>query len=157
MGRSEQVLIIGGVATGPKAAARARRLMPGAEITIVEQGGLVSYGGCGLPFYLSGLVPDLQQLMSTTVGLVRDADYFLREKNIRVLTRTLAEFIDRKNQRVATVNLETGESQWLDYDRLVLATGAEPAVPAIDGVGLQNVFVLHHPDDAVNMRVSGPM
>ncbi|KKM09750.1 pyridine nucleotide-disulfide oxidoreductase [Clostridiales bacterium PH28_bin88] len=150
---SHKILIIGGVATGPKAAARTRRLLPEAEITIIERGGLVSYGGCGLPFYLSGLVPDLRQLVSTNAGLVRDTDFFLREKNVRVLTRTLAESIDRENRRVAVVDLPTGERRWLDYDRLVLATGAEPVVPAIEGINhWRNVFTLHHPDDAVRIR-----
>lgn len=147
-----RILIIGGVATGPKAAARARRLLPEAEITIVERGGLVSYGGCGLPFYLSGLVPDLRQLMSTPAGLVRDTEFFRREKNVRVLTRTLAENIDRERRQVTICRLDMGERQVLEYDYLVLATGAEPVVPAIEGGVLKNVFLLHHPDDAAHMR-----
>lgn len=147
-----RIVIIGGVAAGPKAAARARRRDPRAEITIVERGRLISYAGCGLPYYVAGLVPDLHGLLSTQAGVSRDPAYFWNEKKVKVLTRTVAEEIDRGGQKVVVRNLETGERSVLSYDRLALATGSEPWVPPLEGLALTGVFKLSHPDDAVAIR-----
>ncbi len=143
-----RIVIIGGVATGPKAAARARRIKPDAEITLVDSGRLLSYGACGMPFYLEGHVKDLNELLSTAYGVTRDEKFFLREKGIKVLTRTKATAIDRKQKTVALSNLETGEEFTIPYDKLVLATGARPFTPPIEGMELNGVYRLHHPDDA---------
>ncbi len=72
----ERIVIIGGVAAGPKTAARIKRLNPGAEIIIIEKGEYISYAGCGLPFHISGQVEDYKDLMTTPVGVVRDVDFF---------------------------------------------------------------------------------
>lgn len=144
----KRIVIIGGMATGPKAAARARRLDAGAEITIVEKGTVVSFGTCGLPYYLSGLIGDLDELRRTPAGLRRDEDYFWRQKRIRVLTRTLALEIQREKKRVALFHLDTGEKSFLPYDQLVLAVGAEPVIPPLAGRELEGVFTLTHPDEA---------
>ena len=69
MEKQGKIVIIGGVAAGPKAAARARRLMPDAKITVIEQGELISYGSCGIPLYLAGMLPDIESLMTTAAGL----------------------------------------------------------------------------------------
>jgi len=143
-----KIVVIGGVAAGPKAAARARRLLPEAEITLVEQGEHLSHAACGLPFYLAGLVPDLQALMQTHEGLLRSPDYFWTTKRIRALTGTRAEEIDRQGKRVRVHHLDGGSEEWLPYDRLVLATGAFPARPPIPGLDLEGVFFLHRPSDA---------
>jgi len=71
-----KVIIVGGVAIGPKVAARLRRINPEAEITILEKGSLISYGGCGLPMYLANYVPQLEDLMMTSYGVMRDAEFF---------------------------------------------------------------------------------
>ena len=73
---SKKVVVIGGVAAGPKAAARFRRLDPTAEITIVEQGDLVSYAGCGTPYYIKGDIHEFNELIETPVGTPRDAVFF---------------------------------------------------------------------------------
>jgi hypothetical protein len=75
-----KVVIIGGVATGPKAAARLRRLDPKAEITIIEQGKIISYAGCGMPYFVGGDVDNFQGLNTTTAGIVRDSAFFLNVK-----------------------------------------------------------------------------
>ncbi len=147
-----KVLIIGGVATGPKVAARLRRLRPEAEITIVEQGTSVSYGACGLPLYLANLVPQIDELTMTSYGLVRDEEFFANHKGINVLTGTRAIQIDRQNKVVRTKNLSTGAEEDLNYDYLVLATGAKPVVPKIPGVELKNVFTLNNPGDAQSIK-----
>ncbi|MTI84170.1 MAG: pyridine nucleotide-disulfide oxidoreductase [Firmicutes bacterium] len=145
---AQKILIIGGVAAGPKAAARARRLAPDAEITIVERGSLVSYAGCGMPFYVAGEVSKYEHLFETTYGVIRDAGYFWREKGCKLLTRTEAKSIDRNKKEVLVENLETGEQYNLPYDKLVLATGASPVIPPIEGINLKGVHRLNHPDDA---------
>ncbi|CAA7602178.1 FAD-dependent pyridine nucleotide reductase signature [Acididesulfobacillus acetoxydans] len=147
-----RVVIIGGVATGPKVAARLRRLRQDAEIVIIEQGNLISYGGCGLPLYLGNMVPEMDDLMRTSTGVLRDREYFLKYKGIEVVTATRAERIERDKKRVTLRSLTTGETWSLDYDYLVLATGARPLQPPLPGVGLEGVFPLHHPDDAAAIR-----
>jgi NADPH-dependent 2,4-dienoyl-CoA reductase/sulfur reductase-like enzyme/rhodanese-related sulfurtransferase len=139
----KRIVIIGGVACGPKAAARARRLDPEAEITIIEKGELLSYAGCGLPYFLSGDVKDIKGLMETPVGVVRDTVFFKNVKDITVLNRTLADSIDRKKKVVRVVNIKTGERSETSYDKLVLATGGTPFLPPIPGRdALNNVFTL---------------
>jgi NADPH-dependent 2,4-dienoyl-CoA reductase/sulfur reductase-like enzyme len=73
-----KVVIIGGVAAGPKTAAKIMRLIPDADVTIVEKGRLLSYAGCGLPYYISGAVKDQKELMSSPAGVVRDPIFFSR-------------------------------------------------------------------------------
>lgn len=147
-----RVVIIGGVATGPKVAARLRRLRPDADITIIEQGDLISYGSCGLPLYLGNLVPDMMELMMTSSGSVRDPEYFYHTKQVKVLNNTRAEEIDREKKVVKTRNLLQNQQDLLPYDYLVLATGGSPAVPSLPGKDLPNVFTLHHPKDAQALR-----
>ena len=143
-----RIVIVGGVAAGTKAAARARRLLPDAEITIIERGKMISYAGCGMPYYISGQIRDFKQLFSTSYGVVRDEHYFMEEKNVRVLTRTSATAIDREKKEVAVTDLESGENYTVPYDRLVLATGASPFTPPIPGLELKGVHRLNHPEDA---------
>ena len=152
MAERPRIVIVGGVAAGPKAAARARRLCAEAEITIVEQGEYISYGGCGLPFYLSGLVGKIEGLMTTLSGQVRDVEYFLHEKNVVVLTRTRAESIDRARKLVHVQDLRSGERSSLPYDKLILATGATPTRPPVPGANLGNVFNLRTPAEAIALR-----
>lgn len=148
-----KVVIIGGVATGPKVAARLRRLKPDAEITIVEQGEVVSYGACGFPLYLGNMVPQIDELMMTSAGLLRDPQFFLDQKDVKVLTRTKALVIDRPNKRVFLHNKVDGTESALEYDYLVLAAGAKPFCPPISGADLKNVFTFHHPYDAQALKL----
>jgi NADPH-dependent 2,4-dienoyl-CoA reductase/sulfur reductase-like enzyme/rhodanese-related sulfurtransferase len=146
------VVVIGGVATGPKAAARLRRLDPEADITIVEKGEILSYAGCGMPYAISGDVEDFRSLYATPSGVPRDPQFFMNVKNIRVLDRTLAQSIDRKEKTVKILRLETGESGTLPYDKLVLATGGQPVDLPVEGTGLKQVFRLWKPEDALAIR-----
>ena len=82
----EKILVVGGVALGPKAAARCKRLMPDAEITLVDENVFISYGGCGIPYYVSGEIQNLDDLRSTPYHTVRDADFFRDMKGITVRT-----------------------------------------------------------------------
>lgn len=72
---SKKILIIGGVAAGPKTACRVKRLLPDAEVTIIDQDSLISYGGCGIPYYVSGDVSDEKELRNTSFHLTRDESF----------------------------------------------------------------------------------
>ena len=98
-----KVVIVGGVACGPKTASRIKRLLPDAEVTIIEKGELLSYAGCGLPFYLSGEVHDYKELMCTPAGVVRDTHFFKMVKDVTVLNQTLVESIDRNKKATGFV------------------------------------------------------
>ena len=126
-----RVLVIGGVAAGPKAASRLRRLCPEAVITLIDENPLVSYGGCGIPFYVSGEINNLDALRATAYGAVRDVAYFKKFKDINVLTQTRALHIDRKARTVRVCDLQNGEERDLPYDRLVIATGSTPRFPPL--------------------------
>jgi len=139
----EKILIIGGVAAGPKAACRVKRLMPDALVTIIDIDSLISYGGCGIPYYVSGDVSDEKELRSTSFHAVRDEAFFNDAKGVSMLTRTRALAINRQAKTVQVENLDTGEKQDLPYDKLVLATGSSPNRLRIPGADLQGVYVVN--------------
>lgn len=152
MAEKKRIVIIGGVATGPKAAARARRRDPDAQITIIERGKLLSYSGCGMPYCIGGDIEDCAMLNCSPTGVPRDSVFFRNVKDVTVLNSTLAEKINREEKTVDVVNVETGEYQTSPYDKLVIATGGLPVMPPIPGIRLNRIFRLGHPDDAVAMR-----
>ncbi|MFZ5644048.1 MAG: FAD-dependent oxidoreductase [Bacillota bacterium] len=143
-----RIVIIGGVAAGPKTAARARRLAPNADITIIEKDKYISYAGCGMPFYVGGSVREFGHLFETSYGVARNEAYFQREKGVKVLTGNEACEIDRDKKEVLVKNLSSGELSRIPYDKLVIATGARPFVPPLEGVELNGVFRLNNPEDA---------
>ncbi|MGO9145602.1 MAG: FAD/NAD(P)-binding oxidoreductase [Desulfomonilia bacterium] len=152
MAKSLRVVIIGGVAAGPKVASKIIRLNPQAEVTVIEKKELFSYAGCGLPYYVSGVVHSKQELMSTPAGVVRDSVFFQNVKNVHVRTKTEAVEIDRKKKQVKIRDLKTYVEELVPYDKLVLATGAIPVIPRIPGVDKQGVFTLHGMHDAEGIK-----
>jgi len=150
-----KVVVIGGVAAGPKTASRIRRLCDDAEVTIVEKGEFLSYAGCGLPYYISGIVKEQKELMATPVGTVRDSVFFRHVKDVHVMNHTTATSINRESRHVS-VQSSTGEMQELEYDKLILATGANSFVPPIPGVELENIFNLKdiHDADAIKEKLA---
>jgi len=147
-----KVVIVGGVAAGPKVAAKVIRLMPHASVTVVEKGQFLSYAGCGLPYYISGQVKNHAELMSTPMGALRDAVFFQKVKNVRILSRTEAIKIDRAAKSVRVKELGSRREFDLEYDKLVLATGASPIRPSIPGHDLDNIFCLHGVQDAEGIK-----
>ncbi len=146
-----KVLVIGGVACGPKAASRLRRLMPHADVTLIERDHVVSYGACGLPYYVEGVFPDVAMLTETPVGVPRTPVFFETVKGVRVLTRTEAVAIDRDRKVVRIRQADTGTESELAYDKLVLATGARPFIPPIEGVDLEHVWTVRRLEDAATL------
>lgn len=80
---ARKIVIVGGIAAGTKAAAKARRLDQEADITIIEKGRYISYAACGLPYYISGVVKEKNDLMSTPIGVLRDPEFFKKVKNLK--------------------------------------------------------------------------
>ena len=148
----KKILVIGGVALGPKAAARARRRDPEAEITIVDTGDVFSYAGCCMPFYIEGQITDIDELLCTNQGVRRDETYFKSVKDIKLLGRTEALKINRLEKTVTALDIKTGRFQDIPYDKLVLGVGASPVMPPIEGISLEGVFRLYSPGDAVAIR-----
>jgi NADPH-dependent 2,4-dienoyl-CoA reductase/sulfur reductase-like enzyme len=135
------LVVIGGVAAGLSAAARARRVDPRLPITVLEKGPVISYGACGLPYLVEGRVHTPEQL------IVYTPEYFRKERNIEV--RTGARVVSVAHPR-REVLLESGER--IRYERLVIATGARSDITGIAGAAAPHVFTLHTLDDAERMR-----
>jgi NADPH-dependent 2,4-dienoyl-CoA reductase/sulfur reductase-like enzyme len=150
----KKVVIIGGVAAGPKVASRIIRLEPETEVTLIEKGEFLSYAGCGLPYYVSGVVKEQKELMSTPVGTVRDCVFFQNVKNVHVHNHTEALAFDPAKKTVRIKGLVDGEEKTVDYDFLVLATGAVPIKPPIPGITLKNIFTLHGVEDAEGIKAA---
>ncbi|MDR1490649.1 MAG: FAD-dependent oxidoreductase [Desulfovibrio sp.] len=149
---SMRVVVIGAVALGPKAASRCKRLAPDAAIVLVDQAERISYGGCGIPYYVSGEVDRLEELLATPYGTVRDAGFFRTHKGVIALTRTRATAIDRTAKTVTIENLSSGEISILPYDKLVLATGSSPNRIPVPGVELAGIRPVTTPEDAEAVR-----
>ncbi|MEW5914414.1 MAG: FAD-dependent oxidoreductase [Thermodesulfobacteriota bacterium] len=142
-----KVVIIGAVAAGPKAACRIKRLLPSASVTMVDRDSFISYGGCGIPFYVSGDVADLKGLTSTSFHMERNPEFFRGAKGVEVLPATEALAIDRAAKIVRVRDLASGAERDLAYDKLVIATGSVPFIPPIPGAelaGVTPVANLHH-------------
>ena len=145
---TKRIIVIGGSAAGPKAASRARRLDESAEIIMFQKEDTVSMATCAYPYYAGGILKDRLSLFSVQAGAIRDSDYYLKNKNIILKTRTEVTEIDPKQHTVAFKNLETGETGSIGYTRLIIATGASPTVPDIPGNTLQGVTCLRTLRDA---------
>lgn len=148
----KRVVIIGGVAAGPKAACRLKRLMPEAEVVVVDQDSLISYGGCGIPYYVSGDVADEKELRSTSFHMVRDTYFFEKAKGVKTLTSTRALAIDRNKKSVLIEDLPTGKKSELQYDILMLATGSQPAILPIPGHDAAAVFTISDLHKAIAIK-----
>jgi NADPH-dependent 2,4-dienoyl-CoA reductase/sulfur reductase-like enzyme/rhodanese-related sulfurtransferase len=149
---SEKIVIIGGVAAGPKTACRVKRLMPDALVTVIDQDNLISYGGCGIPYYVSGDVSDEKELRSTSFHVIRDEQFFENAKGVTVLTRTRALSINRQEKTVTIKNLDSGEQNQIAYDKLVLATGSTPNRLSIPGADLEGVYTITDIHKAVAVK-----
>lgn len=149
---TDKIVVIGGVAAGPKAACRAKRLMPKAEVILIDQDSLISYGGCGIPYYVAGDVADESALRSTSFHVLRDEAYFQKYKGVKTLTSTKVLAIDRLAKTVKIKNLKNGQEEDIDYDKLVLATGSQPYVLPIPGAELDGVFTIANLHKAIEIK-----
>ncbi|MCG6980685.1 MAG: FAD-dependent oxidoreductase [Deltaproteobacteria bacterium] len=136
-----KLVVVGGVAGGASAAAKARRCSEEVEIVMYEKGPDISYANCGLPYYLSGVIEKREDLLITS------SEFFRRRFRVDARTRCEVVEIDRKRKRVVVNNLATGLTEEEAYDRLVLAPGSHPIIPPVPGVDLAFVSTLKTLED----------
>ncbi|MBW2544346.1 MAG: FAD-dependent oxidoreductase [Deltaproteobacteria bacterium] len=152
MAQKKRIIVIGGSAAGPKAAAKARRLDYDADIVILQKDPDLSMASCGYPYYVGGYFDDRNMLLCTATGVTRDPVFYLNAKGIEARTNTEVTAIDRKNKTVAYTNLLTGEAGTLEYDKLIIATGAVPRIPPIPGTDFEGITTLQSMKDADFLR-----
>lgn len=141
MGR--KIVIIGGVAAGATAAAKARRVSEDVEITIIEKGPYISYANCGLPYYIGKIIPHKKDIV------LHNKKSFSSRFNTNILLNTKATFIEPKTKKVV---LETEEGEKIiEYDKLILAVGGKPIIPMIEGLNSVNYFFVRTVEDAENI------
>jgi len=139
--RAPRVVIVGGVAGGASAAARLRRLAEAASITIIERGPDVSFANCGLPYHIGGEIAERHRLALQTPATLKAT------LGIDVLTLTEAIAIDRPRKTVELRDKRTGATRLLEYDKLVLATGAAPLRPNMPGIDDERIMTLRDLQD----------
>ncbi len=141
-----KLLIVGGVAGGASAAARARRLSEDAHIVLFERGPDVSFANCGLPYYIGGEIVERKKLLVTTPEMLRS------RFNLDVRTQSPVEAIDRAAKTVHVRDIASGREYDEPYDKLILATGAAPFRPSIPGVDLPGVFTFRNLQDTDQIK-----
>lgn len=141
-----RIVIIGGVAGGASAAARARRVDENAEILMVERGRYISFANCGLPYYVGGEIGDRSAL------LLQTPESFKARFNVDAAVEHEAVAIDRANRTVRVRNLRTGEERDEPYTALILAPGALPIKPPLPGIDLPNVYTVRTVPDSDAIR-----
>ncbi|MEK7297453.1 MAG: FAD-dependent oxidoreductase, partial [Planctomycetota bacterium] len=143
---SKHLIIIGGVAAGMKAAAKARRESHYVKITVFTDEEHISYAGCGMPYFVGDVIKEKKKL------IIREPAYFKAMHNIDVLTLHHATAINARSKQVVVKNLKTGQDLTFSYDKLIIATGALPMVPSLPGISLGNIFTLRTVADAVQIK-----
>lgn len=141
-----RIIVIGAVAAGTSAAAKARRNHDAAGIAIYERDKDISYSACGLPYYLGGKIDDIDELTP------RDQEFFKKKYNIDVFTGYEVLKISPQSQEITVRKLDTNEEFKDKYDKLIIATGASPFVPDIKGINSPNVFFIRNVQSARNIK-----
>ena len=147
-----KIVIIGGMAAGCKAAARLSRLSSDYQITIIERNPFISIESCGLPLYAAGEVDDFFDLAKTGYGVIRDEKYFLDVKGVRVLTNTEVEVIDTSKCEVQFIDLKNNETNILQYNALIIATGSRVVKPDFPYKSSPFISSFYFPFDAKNFK-----
>ena len=138
-----KIIVIGAVAAGTKAAAKIKRELGNeAEVLVITRERDISYAGCGLPYYIGGVIEDRSELLQNT------PESFAGLTGVTMRCGVEAKGLDAAAKAVTAVDLESGEELRLEYDKLVIATGARPVMPNIPGIDLPGIFALRNPSDA---------
>lgn len=140
-----KVVAIGGVAASMSAVSKLKRLKPDTEIIVYEEGEVLSYGACGLPYYISDEIKDPKKLVART------KEQF-KEKGIEVKTKHHVDEVIDEGKKIKGTNLETGEAFEDTYDKLIIGTGAHAIVPSWDGVKLENIYTLGSYTDGIKIK-----
>ncbi len=141
-----KLVVIGGVAGGATAAARARRLNEEAQIVLFERGPYISFANCGLPYYIGEIIKERDSLLVTTEKMFSD------RYRVDIRSRSEVTAIDRENKTVSVKNLSDGETYTEPYDRIILAPGAEPIRPPLPGFDLDRIFQLRNIPDTDRIK-----
>ena len=144
----ERILVIGGVAAGTSAASKAKRIDPDADVKIIQEESVVSYGACGIPYVIEGIINNFEELIE------RPPDVFKSKYGIDVIVNTRAHKIDSFRKQVYSINLQNRNETIFDYDFLVVATGARAVVPKLKGVNQEGVFFIRNYSDGVRINDS---
>ena len=142
-----KIIIIGGVAAGAKAAAKSKRMLPDADIRIYTQDTHVSYSSCGLPYYIAGDFADWQKLV------VRTKEEF-EKSGISIFTEHRVTKILPADKKILVKDLHMGTCEFVEYDKLIIATGSRPYIPDIKNKDLNNVFTVRTLEDGINIRAA---
>ncbi|MEG0596603.1 MAG: FAD-dependent oxidoreductase [Oscillospiraceae bacterium] len=142
----KKLIVIGGTAAGLSAASKAKRCNPALEITVFEKSGYVSYGSCGLPYFVGGMIAEPEDLVSLTVGEL------CHKRDIQTHIHHQVTSIDRQRKIVTVENLDSHETFQQEYDFLVIATGAVPFVPKLPGVTAEGVHCLRTVEDGILLK-----
>ncbi len=140
-----KIIIIGGVAAGAKTAAKAKRTLPDAELHIYTKDNYVSYSSCGMPYYIAGDFQDWKQL------IVRSKEEF-EKSGIHIHTQKLVTKILPADKKIMVKNLQTEDWQFVEYDKLVIATGAEPFIPDFANIKSKRIYTLRTLDDGIAIK-----
>ena len=140
-----KLIIIGGVAAGMSAAARAKRRNKNLQITVYEKSGYVSYGACGLPYFIQGEIPNIESL------IIRTPEQFAQQ-GIKALVHHEVIDINAKAHTVTVKNLKTGETFQDQWDELLITTGAQATRPPIPGLDLPGIFTLRTVEDGLAIK-----
>ena len=141
-----KVLIVGGVAAGTKTAAKLKREDRNAEVVVITKDKDISYAGCGLPYYVGGLIESRDEL------IVNTPQKYSGLTGVEVRTGKEAVGLNADRKEITVRDTETGTEEICSYDKLVLAVGASPAVLPVPGTDKQGVFKMRTPDDAIQIR-----
>lgn len=148
----DRIVIIGGSTAAYEAACHSRNLLPGTEITVIEENEIFAYYTDGMCYYLSGDIESFQTLQSTIYGVQKDREYFKKVYDFDVIPNHKPLKIDRKGKILLCRNLKFGKEIELPYDKLLIAPNRSPRRPDIKGVNLPGVGFFASPQDAINLR-----
>ncbi len=141
-----RIIVVGGNAAGPAAAAKAKRIDKNAEVILFEAGEFISTGTCEMPFVLSGKIDSYKRVVFF------DEDSFFQKKGVKVYTKHLVNSIDRRNKSLNVTNLVTNQTMEFSYDKLILTTGAKvKKIPSL-AVGYENLFYLKSISDLIKIQ-----
>lgn len=140
-----KVIIIGGVAAGMSAAAKFKRLSPKDDVVVYEKGDIVSFGACGLPYYVGGFFEDSREMIART------PEQF-RESGVEIHTKHEVTDVDFSSKKIKVKNLTTDEILEESYDKLMISSGARAIIPPIKNIDLENVVTLKSMDDGNKLR-----
>ena len=151
----KRIVVVGGSAAGPKAAAKARRIDDSAEVIILQKDPDLSMASCGYPYYVGGYFDDRNMLLCTPAGVVRNPQFYLNAKDIDARVNTEVLSIDREARQVIYRDLVTGQTNVMPYDKLILAVGSTPRMPPVPGIDLEGITTLQSMKDADYLRRIG--